>query len=534
MRKLLFTMLAMVLIPFALHAQQGYSSAKEMGEYLKEIKSKYPNYVNLKSLTKTPNGNDVWAVTLGSGDVANHPAVAVVAGLEPSHLVGVEGAKQLISKILSGSNVASLLEKNTFYIFPLVNPDGTQGYFSKLKEEHPRTFSLYDNDRDGLMSEDGVEDLNGDGVISSMIVESLEGKYIKHPSDDRVIILADASKGEKGVYELYREGVDNDNDGLLNEDGKDGVILNRNFTFKYKNWGAESGNYPVSEAESRALLDFMYDAFNIHSVVTYGVNDNLYEPIKLIARSRKGLPDKKADSAPYEVDNLLAKKVSAIYKENKGANNNLAQKPLDGNFMEWAYYHFGRNSFATTVWSVPEKDERGSAEAAYLKWADKNGLNSVTEWSKFNHPNFEGKNVEIGSLKPFSLYAPPINLVEEMIDAANATTIKIAEMAPHISLEDVEVKKLENNLYRVSANVVNRGEISTASAIGVQSYFLKYVRVELKLDGQEVVSGLRLSTIKKIDAGGVEKVSWLIKGKGSIELEAGAPQAGYVKQKLTL
>lgn len=540
MKKFSFYLLfcAGLLAPSLSFSQSDYTAPKEMKARLQNIVSKYPSMAKMESIAKTPSSNEVLAVTLGVGDVANHPAIAVVAGVDPRHLVGVETSLQLVEDFLSREDAEQFLSKNTFYIFPCVNPDATEGFFGDLKYESALTKSLYDNDRDGLMSEDGVDDLNGDGIISSMIVETAGGEYIKHPDDNRVIIKADAAKGEKGKYKLFSEGKDNDDDGLINEDGVDGVSLNRNFTYKFKNWGAQSGDYPVSEVENRALLDFMYNAFNIHTVVALGVNDNMAEAPKYTNKTRKGVDlPKSADSENMllDADNALATLVSEIYKTNNPKSNNiLAETPLDGNFMEWAYYHYARNSFATTVWSVDQKDSRDSREAAYLKWADKNGVKDCyTEWSVVEHPDFEGETVELGSINPYAMYTPSLELIDDQIDATIKTISDIAALSPNIVL-NVSTTEISKGVYRVVAKVVNDGAIATTTALGEKSYLVKYVRVELKLNGQKMVQGTRITTIPSLKAGGAEELSFIVEGKGSFELEVGSPQSGYVSKTVSL
>ncbi len=543
MKKSLFYLLFSVAIfsPAEMFSQSQYSTPDQVGDRLQAIVKKHPSLATIQSLTSTPASNDVWLITLGSGDVANHPATAIVAGVQAQHLVGTETAIRLVDSILSREDAAELLSENTFYIVPSLNPDATEGYFAGLQYETSRTKSLYDNDRDGVMSEDGVEDLDGNAMITAMIVEDENGEYIKHPLDSRVIIKADASKGEKGKYLLFSEGIDNDKDGQINEDGVDGVDLNRNFTYLYKNWGVESGHYPICEVENRALLDFMYDAFNIHTVISFGPNDNLYSPEKYINRTRKGKESKETRtrsgielSELIAKDNILADKVSKIYRSNDdSANDILSEEPLDGNFTQWAYYHYGRNSFETNVWSVDEKDSLGCRSAAYLLWADKNGFDASVEWSKIEHPDFKGQNVEIGSLKPYAIYTPNLDLIESQIDATIKTVMDIAALHPQVELS-VSSEELSKGIYRVSAKVVNVGEMSTATAVGAQSYFTKYVRVELKLDGQNILQGLRLSTLPYLDAGQANEFSWIVEGKGKFEIEAGSPQSGYVAETVTL
>jgi hypothetical protein len=95
----------------------------------------------------------------------------------------------------------------------------------------------------------------------------------KHIDDPRVLIKADGQ--EKGKYLLYSEGRDNDKDNLFNEDGEGGVWFNKNFSYKHPSFTQGSGEFPVSENESRALLDYLYERFNVYAVLSFGTNNNL-------------------------------------------------------------------------------------------------------------------------------------------------------------------------------------------------------------------------------------------------------------------
>ena len=76
------------------------------------------------------------------------------------------------------------------------------------------------------------------------------------PADERALKRADATKGESGAYKVYFEGIDNDGDGFINEDGPGGVDLNRNFQHAYPYWQGDAGPHMVSEVETRAIMDF--------------------------------------------------------------------------------------------------------------------------------------------------------------------------------------------------------------------------------------------------------------------------------------
>ena len=86
---------------------------------------------------------------------------------------------------------------------------------------------------------------------------------------------ADPAKGESGGWALYIEGVDNDGDGFYNEDGPGGVDINRNFMHQYPYFAADAGRYMASEAETRALLDYVLQHRNIAAILAFGESDNL-------------------------------------------------------------------------------------------------------------------------------------------------------------------------------------------------------------------------------------------------------------------
>ncbi|MCK7529553.1 MAG: hypothetical protein MZV63_00090 [Marinilabiliales bacterium] len=69
----------------------------------------------------------------------------------------------------------TFLQNRTFYIAPTINPDGREYFTSPLVP--PRSgMAPRDNDRDGLIDEDGPDDLNGDREINMMRRASPDGQ----------------------------------------------------------------------------------------------------------------------------------------------------------------------------------------------------------------------------------------------------------------------------------------------------------------------------------------------------------------------
>jgi hypothetical protein len=253
-------------------AQADYSSNDRLAQRITALSKTYPALVKSRSLTKTISGKEVWMMTIGTGKIEQKPAIALVGGVEGTHLLGVELAIGFAEQLLAASgtdSVKNLLNKQTFYVFPNMSPDATEQYFAKVKYGRSGNARVIDRDRDGKSGEDGFDDLNGDGKISWMRIADPTGTFRLNPEDPRSLIPADAAKGETGQYLLMQEGRDNDKDGSFNEDGGEGVHFNRNSSYNYKNFIPGAGEFAVSELENRALFDFLYDAFNIYAVVTF-------------------------------------------------------------------------------------------------------------------------------------------------------------------------------------------------------------------------------------------------------------------------
>ncbi len=399
-------------LPLLSHAQNNYSNYQQQTNRLNTLVKSYPQLAKIKSLTKTATGKDVWQLTIGNGDADSKPAIVIVGGTEGNHIVGTELAIGFAENVLQGSSsdsIKALLNKTTFYIFPNMSPDAMEQYFAKVQYERQGNNTNTDDDRDGKNNEDGFDDLDGNGKITWMRIESPVGEYKTHPDDARAMIKADPTKGEKGNYLLVSEGVDNDKDGIFNEDGEGGVWFNKNFSFKHPSFSQGSGEFPVSENETRALLDYLYERFNVFAVLSFGTNNNLSNPVTFNAASTTSpiltgwlQPDVDANSM-----------LSSLYNKTVNLKDAPKANPAGGDIFSWAYFHYGRYSFSTPGWAVPKtkpdstKGEKAftteDAGAHYLRWANQQGFTpAFTAWKQIQHPDFPNQKVEVGGFEPFA------------------------------------------------------------------------------------------------------------------------------------
>jgi hypothetical protein len=168
----------------------------------------------------------------------NVPAIFVGANFEGNVPLSTEGALYLAKMLLDSAQYTKNLK---WYILPNPNPDAAKGYFAKVKYERAVNDFVINNDADEATNEDGFDDLNGDGFITQMRVKDPEGKMIASKADPRIMVAADASKGERGEYKMYFEGIDNDGDGQYNEDGEGGINVGIGFPHLFPRDKKEAG-----------------------------------------------------------------------------------------------------------------------------------------------------------------------------------------------------------------------------------------------------------------------------------------------------
>ncbi|MCD8540139.1 MAG: hypothetical protein LRY55_10495 [Leadbetterella sp.] len=204
-------------------AQSGYSSHSQLSARLKALPAK-SRLATVTSIGKSSGGKDIWALAFSAGDPAKSKAVLIVAGADGKHPAGTEIALKLGERLaaLPADSLSSLLQNKTLYIIPGLNPDALEQVTAQLKYERRGNATTRDDDRDGKTDEDPFEDLNGDGLITSLRIEDPAGTYITGKDDARLLVKADPAKGETGKYLLITEGMDNDKDGQFNEDGPAG------------------------------------------------------------------------------------------------------------------------------------------------------------------------------------------------------------------------------------------------------------------------------------------------------------------------
>jgi hypothetical protein len=204
-----------------------YYDYDEIGEICKRMAEAYPDLVTLESIGLTYEERNIWCLTITDkriGRPNQKPGFYIDGNIHSNEIQGSEFALYtawyLTENFGEVKFITELLQDKVFYIVPSINPDARQNYFHEPNSANSPRGGLVpvDNDGDGLYDEDGYDDLDKNGHITMMRRRSENGRWKVDPEDNRRMIRC--RPDEVGEYELLgSEGFDNDNDGRVNEDG---------------------------------------------------------------------------------------------------------------------------------------------------------------------------------------------------------------------------------------------------------------------------------------------------------------------------
>ena len=255
--------------PVSLLYDDQFHDSAEVDEEIENIHSSVPELVDVEVIGQSYQGKNITSIRItNEQNTVQKAKTLVVAHHHGREQISIEMALRFILRLLNGygedATLTEYVDTQEIYVIPTINPDALDVVVNDGNHWLRKNLRPFDNDGDGLFGEDDAEDTNGDGHISEFYV------YIKdNPSDNPAIDDFDY---------FYREGIDNDEDGLLNEDEVGLVDINRN----YPNWWAEGetdvttqvyrGTAPFSEPETQAFRDF---ALNHSFAMSYSVHSGI-------------------------------------------------------------------------------------------------------------------------------------------------------------------------------------------------------------------------------------------------------------------
>ena len=521
-------------------------------EIAKKLAKAYPDLVKLNVIGKTAQGRDLILLAItdykAGGNPDRKPAMYIDGNIHSNEIQGSEFASYtawyLAESFGKIDYINELLKDKIFYIVPSINPDGRDNFLHQPNNANsPRSGMMpIDNDRDGKINEDGFDDLDGNGSITFMRRKNPNGRYKLDSTDPRRMLQV--GPDEQGQYEMLGyEGIDNDGDGLVNEDGEGFYDPNRDWAWNWQPNYIQGGayKYPFSVPENRAVADFVMKHPNIAAAQSYHNNGGM------ILRGPGAAEDadtyNRADVRVYDAlgrkgeELIPGYKYLVVYKD---------LYSVFGGELDWFYGGRGIFTFSNELWNSFQMFSKSDTDPQttsynfdkYLLFKD-----AFVDWKPFKHPQYG--DIEIGGFKKNYGRVHPGFLLESDAHRNMAFTFYHAFHTPKLEINDLVVKDLGGGLKQVTATIANIRMMPTHA-----SQDIKY-KIEvpdyITLSGAKVLVGmivqdadLNITTEQKNNPATIEltnipgldtvTVRWIVSGAGKLTVKVDSKKGGLVER----
>ncbi|MBC8202142.1 MAG: peptidase M14 [Planctomycetes bacterium] len=542
-----------------LHFDHWYDYA-EMTKALHDLVEAYPELLAIESLGKSVGGREIWIVTLNNpatGSDRDKTAMFIDGNIHGNEIQAAETVLYSIWYLCKSfgviDRITELIDERSFYFVPMANPDGREVWFHQPAYPHYLRGGIrpVDNDHDGLFDEDGPDDLDGDGHITSMWIKDELGRYEIDENDPRFFTRVDANDPPGGWSRLGQEGIDNDDDGKINEDGIGGYDPNRNWPADWQPEWIQYGatDYPFSLPETRVIGEFLLDHPNVAACQSYhnaggmilqGPSASYVKYPRSDERVHSTIANKGAEMLPFYEPMIAYKDLYTVHGGEDG----------------FTYEALGIVSFTNELWS----DKRMYARESNPSRDDRKQFRDLLQFEdvfvpyhEVDHPTY-GK-VMVGGTKKYSSRITPPWMLEEGCHRNFAFTMFHADEMPLLSWGALDVKKIGNQLWKVTVEVANDKIIPSRTAMAAKHHIGSPDVLECKSSGTNSVaaSGTVPSIQKttKLDAidseipnrilvnngisgKGNTLFQFIVTGFGEVDFTYTAQKGGVLEQKVQL
>ena len=511
-----------------------------------QLSKAYPDLVSLEVIGKSYQGRDIVLLTISdkkAKDPSGKPGYWIDGNIHSVELQGTEMALYtawyLCEMYADNEFIKKLLAEKTFYIAPTINPDGREFFTSQTVP--PRSgLAPRDNDRDGLFDEDGFDDLNGDGEVSIMRIKNPSGTMRTDPSDPRKMIRV--KPGETGEYDyLGIEGIDNDGDGLINEDTPGGYDGNRDWGFNWEPNYVQNGadKYPFTFPENQAVRDFIARHPNISGSQSFHNTGGMI----LRGPSIKGGGAEVYSRQDDEVINSIGEIGEKIIPGYRLLTIWKDMYTVWGGELDWMHGN-GIFVFSNELWNpylmFYDTANTDQYEFDRLLLFD----DAFVPWQKVNHPQYG--EIEIGGFKKNFGRLHPGFMLETDAHRNAAFCIYNANQLPVLEIKDISIKNIDGGLKEVSATVANTRAIPTHSASNMK--FRIDHPVYVTLEGGSVIAAMIVNDkllnntteqkknpkrieIKNIAGNSKVDLRWIVKGGSEFTVKVESEKGGNTSAK---
>ena len=535
----------------------------EIYAHMDRLAAQWPELLTHEVIGHSVESREMRVYTLtnpASGPADQKPAMWVDANVHGNEVQGSEAVVYLAWYLLEnhGKNerVTELVDRSTFYLLPMVNPDGRAYWFREANTASSSRSGVQplDSDGDGLLDEDPPDDLDGDGHITQMrkYVPG-EGTHRLNADDPRILErVPDNDRGVRGDWiMLGQEGIDNDGDGRVNEDSVGGYDMNRSWPSMWMPQHVQRGAdpYPLYWPETRSIARFLLEHPNVAALQSFHNAGGMilrgpgaeafgeYPRADLQAFDELGRDGEKM--LPFYRYMIIWRDLYSVF----------------GGFATWGYEGLGVISFTNELWTRSRNypDGGGDPGTQGRHFFDDTLLagDGFVDWHPYEHPLYG--SVELGGFKKDVGRVPPSFLIEEMVHRNAMFCIKHAQAMPLVTVEKTEVTDLGGGVKAIDVQFRNQRLIPTRTAWAARKHIAAPDVFEIEGDGIEILAGgfrsdrfrperidlaerepERLISEAGIAGRSTVHVRWFVQGSGSVTVGFRAQKAVAVEAQVEL
>jgi hypothetical protein len=531
-----------------------------MTNALESLTAAYPELLTMRSLGKSVGDRDIWLITLNNpetGSDREKTAMFIDGNIHGNEIQAAETVLYSIWYLCKSygviDRITELVDERSFYFVPMANPDGREVWFHDPATPHFLRGGIRptDNDHDGIADEDGADDLDGDGHITTMWIKDPLGRYEIDEDDPRFFARVDRDDPPGGWSRLGQEGFDNDDDGQVNEDGIGGYDPNRNWPSDWQPEWIQYGatDYPFSLPETRVIGEFMFDHPNIAAAQSYHNAGGMI----LYGPNAKYIHYPRAD---LHVFSTIAEKGSEMLPFYDPMTVHEDLYTVHGGEDGFTYDGLGIISFTNELWTDKRMMANGNNPSSEERKTFRDLLqfeDVFVPYHEVEHPQYG--TILVGGTKKYSSRVTPPWMLEEGCHRNFAFTMFHADEMPKLKWGALQVKKLSNRLWEVTLEVANDKLIPSRTAMAAKynigmpdiltcetssannvaaSGTVRSLLPNAKLNAQESERPERIVVNNGISSKGSTLFQFIIDGNGSVTFTYVAEKGGTIKRTVKL
>ena len=558
---------------------QGFRSAylddKQLTSQLRAWADAYPTLVRLTSLAKTPEGRDVWLVTVGPDPDRIRPAVWADGNLHAAELAGSSVALAIAEDAIRAhlepdsldlpKPIVDRMREVLFYVVPRISPDGAECVLKTGR-------SVRSVPRDQRVERGQPRwipgDVDGDGLSFAMRVKDPGGELVESPEYPGLLVERTV-EDEGPFYKVYPEGTIENFDGKHVPNpfflGDNPIDLNRQFPWFWAPGHEQvgAGPFPASEPEARGIVEFTSKHPEIFAWCDYHTFGGV------LIRPLGHAPDAKMDTEDLAIFRQLEAWMTEHtgYPTVSGYDEFLYEpdKPIHGDLSDYAYNQRGAIAYVIELWDLfkrvgvtkPPKfvqyyERFTRDDLVKLAWwdRDENEGRCFPSWRPFKHPQLGA--VELGGIDPrIGIWNPPLHELANLCAAQSQVFVRLAALAPRIRIAETNRYALPGGIVRVEVKVVNEGYLGSYGAPSAKKLdFNEPLYATAK--GELVDPGMAYQQLGHVDGWGhglhtganlpaypgtrgTTNAAWatyLVKGGGVLEVRVGNARTGFTTAKI--